>query len=359
VWNDDDLLTPVPDRSGEQDPAPTRSRSAAGVATPCPTAPLIELQGAPEFTCAPELLGGEPAGLATEDAAEPAAAPLGAADDVPAAAVAAPSGADPAQISWSRLLEERPDVLKGFYESFHGPGNDRHSPAWMQRVGGDTPEAYARYWYSHFGKFEGYNQGPTTAADNVSVEQILRDRPDVLRGFYEAYYGPGNDRHSDAWLQRVGDATPEAYARYWYEKHGKWEGYAQSDKAAAESVDVERLLVERPDVFRAFYEQYYGPDNDRHSSAWRDRVGGETVQDYAKYWYVTYGRHEGYTQHPSSGPGPDGPTPDTPSEPDAPVHDPAEDPWNHGAIFPDWQPPYEGWSPPPNIWHPDPAATFG
>jgi len=207
---------------------------------------------------------------------------------------------DPATISVERILIERPDVLRGFYEAFHGAGNDRDSTAWAKRVGGDTPEAYARYWYDHHGKYEGYNQGPTTAQDNVSLTRILEERPDVLRAFYEEYYGPGNDRDSNAWAKRVGEATPEAYAKYWYETRGRWEGYAQSEKAAAEATDVRRLLVERPDVMRAFYEEYYGPNNDRKSDAWTERVGGATPEDYAKYWYETHGWREGYTQRPSA-----------------------------------------------------------
>jgi hypothetical protein len=275
---------------------------------------------------------------------------------------------DPATIDFDQILVDRPDVLRGFYESYYGAGNDRNSDAWTARVGAATPEAYARYWYAEHGRYEGYAQGPTTAQDTVSLERILVERPDVLRGFYEAFYGPGNDRHSDAWLKRVGGDTPEAYAKYWYEKYGRWEGYSQSDKAAAEAIDVQRLLVERPDVFRGFYEGFYGPNNDRKSTAWVDRVGGDTVEDYAKYWYVTYGQREGYSQRPAA----ESPATPEPDEPDAgpggdPVlpplegHDPADDPWNHPALFPDWRPPFEGWEPPPDIWHgslfaPDPVG---
>lgn len=267
--------------------------------------------------------------------------------DVEAAPVATASAwhDDPSSIDYARLLADRPDVLKAFYEAYHGSGNDPKSTAWQARVGEATPEAYARYWYAEHGRYEGYAQGPTTAQDNVSLERILQERPDVLRAFYEAYYGADNDRQSTAWMKRVGGDGPEAYAKYWYEKYGRWEGYAQTDKAAAEAINVERLLAERPDVFRTFFEQFYGPENDRKSSAWVERVGGDTVQDYAKYWYVAHGRAEGYTQRAPSGsePTPGGLPPD--------AHDPAEDPWNHPALFPDWTPPFEGWEPPPDIWH--------
>ncbi|WP_374468990.1 hypothetical protein [Phenylobacterium sp.] len=281
---------------------------------------------------------------------EPPPEPVSTPEPEPAAIPAAPVH-DPSEIDYAQLLVDRPDVLRGFYESYYGPGNDRASTAWSERVGAATPEAYARYWYAEHGRFEGYAQGPTTAQDTVSLERILIERPDVLRGFYEAFYGPGNDRNSDAWLKRVGGDTPEAYAKYWYEKYGRWEGYSQSDKAAAEAIDIQRLLAERPDVFRGYYEAFYGPNNDRKSSAWVDRVGGETVEDYAKYWYVAHGRKEGYSQRPSGEPGETPVGYEPPPLPPLEGHDPAEDPWNHPAIFPDWTPPHEGWEPPPDIWH--------
>lgn len=256
-------------------------------------------------------------------------------------------------ISAARILTDRPDVLKAFYTEYYGGANDPHSTAWAKRVGAATPEAYALYWYDRYGRYEGYAQSPTTAQDNVSLSQILIDRPDVLRAYYEAYYGPNNDRNSDAWIKRVGGETAEDYARYWYEKYGRWEGYAQTERQAAQAIDIERLLVERPDVLRAYYEGFYGPGNDRKSSAWADRVGGETLQDYAKYWYVSYGRAEGYGQAPPHVPvpvpvqeEPEAPwEPDAPGEPAVPV-DPSLDPWNHPALYPDWKPPYEGWTPP-------------
>lgn len=180
-----------------------------------------------------------------------------------------------------------------------------------------------------------------TASDGTPLSQILADRPDVLRDFYVQYY-EHNDRHSSAWADRVGGETPEDYANYWYETYGKWE-----------HIDCERILTDRPDVLRDFYVQYY-EHNDQRSSAWLNRVGGETPEAYALYWYKTYARAEGYSQEPA---GPNTPSPDTPSEEDPPVHDPADDPWNHLALFPDWKPPYEGWEAPPNIWHPSPVGA--
>ena len=63
---------------------------------------------------------------------------------------------------------------------------------------------------------DGESSGRTTA-DGIELAQILRDRPDVFRAFFTEYYGRNNDHNSDAWFKRVGGASPEDYANYWYE----------------------------------------------------------------------------------------------------------------------------------------------
>jgi hypothetical protein len=68
---------------------------------------------------------------------------------------------------------------------------------------------------------------------------------------------------------------------------------------SAEEIDPVQILRDRRDVYAAFYREFFGPNNDRHSPAWVDRVGGETPEDYARYWYKTYGVASGYV--PSSG----------------------------------------------------------
>lgn len=219
---------------------------------------------------------------------------------------------------------------------------------------------------------------------DIDAAQILRDRPDVYAGFYKAFYGANNDRHSPAWFDRVGGYSPEDYARYWYSAHGRYEGYTQNSQGAVDEVSVgdsapvgrttidgiplSKILADRPDVFQAFFTEYYGPHNDRHSDAWVQRVGGTTVEDYANYWYNAHGRVEGYVpsgaQAPGGGAGPIG-TPLDPNIPDdpngLPYEDPSLDPWNHPAIYPDWQPPYPGWvAPDGSVWprpaDPDPGA---
>ncbi|ODT84397.1 hypothetical protein [Phenylobacterium sp. SCN 70-31] len=160
--------------------------------------------------------------------------------------------------------------------------------------------------------------GVRTTRDGIAIEQILRDRPDVFRAFYDAFHGGGNDPHSSAWIERVGGTTVEDYANYWYEQHGRWEGYGQGGSGGAsapledgafvlppgiletgrttvEGYLLSQILTERPDVFRAFFTEFYGPNNDRNSTAWVDRVGGTTVEDYANYWWETYGRWSGWT----------------------------------------------------------------
>ena len=190
--------------------------------------------------------------------------------------------------------------------------------------------------------------------DGVDLDQLLRDRPDVLQSYYSGYYGSGNDPHSHAWEARVGGTSLQDYAAHWYRAYGITEGYSQAGGVQNQPIDVDQLLHDRPDVFQGFFSEYYGPHNDRNSSAWVDRVGGDTVQDYARYWYVTYGRQEGYGQTPDppqaggvaapGAPAPDGPVeapdpaPDAPPRPeDANYHaeDPSLDPWNHPAIYGD------------------------
>lgn len=211
--------------------------------------------------------------------------------------VAAPAAEeiDPAQI-----LRERPDVYAAFYREFYGANNDRNSPAWVDRVGGETPEDYARYWYDAHGRFEGYT--------------------------------PGSD---------VQGAPAEDG------------GEAPSGRTTLDGIPLSKILSDRPDVFQAFFTEYYGPNNDRNSDAWVQRVGGMTVEDYADYWYNAHGKVEGYV--PSASAAPHDPTSDPGAAPEAPgeaglppppVEDPSLDPWNHPALYPDWRPPYPGWRPP-------------
>lgn len=209
--------------------------------------------------------------------------------------------------------------------------------------------------------------GDTAASGEIDAAQILRDRPDVFAAFYREFFGAGNDRNSSAWVDRVGGETAEDYARYWYEAHGRFEGYVQSPppprapgeaaidgpagRTTADGIPLATILSDRPDVFRAFFTEFYGPRNDRNSDAWTQRVGGTTVEDYANYWYNAHGKLEGY--RPSS-PQADQPGLPAAPEPDAsesaqdplPFEDPSLDPWNHPAIYPDWQPPFPGWEPP-------------
>lgn len=203
-----------------------------------------------------------------------------------------------------------------------------------------------------------------TPSDDIDPLQILRDRPDVYAGFYAEYYGPHNDRHSPAWADRVGGETPEDYARYWYKTYGRSEGYTAGPGGAAalaegsdgaaqgrttiDGIPLSKIIEDRPDVFQAFFTEYYGPNNDRHSDAWVERVGGATVEDFANYWYNAHGRLEGYRPSTAAAPEPTSdPVPTSTAEPAAgpPVADPSLDPWNHPAIYPDWEPPYAGWVP--------------
>jgi hypothetical protein len=166
--------------------------------------------------------------------------------------------------------------------------------------------------------------GVKSTRDGIPVAQILNDRPDVFRAFYDGFYGGGYDRDPAPWVARVGGPTAEDYANYWYEQHGLWEGYGQgasgfagaplepgdvvlppgiheTGRTVAEGYLISHILSERPDVFRAFFTEFYGPNNDRNSSAWVERVGGDTVEDYANFWWETYGRASGWTPSQTSG----------------------------------------------------------
>lgn len=170
---------------------------------------------------------------------------------------------------------------------------------------------------------------PSAPAETIDAAQILRDRPDVYAAFYREFYGPNNDRNSDAWTDRIGGDTPEDYARYWYKTYGVSEGYAQDGggsgglgapaevdgfqgRTTIDGIPLAKILADRPDVFQAFFTEYYGPNNDRHSDAWTKRVGGDTVEDYANYWYNAYGKVGGYV--PSS-PAPAAPNDPAPTDP--------------------------------------------
>lgn len=156
-----------------------------------------------------------------------------------------------------------------------------------------------------------------TTRDGIALDKILQDRPDVFAAYFREFHGPNNDTHSDAWVDRVGGVTAQDYANYWYEQHGRWEGYGLRTEGAAgapvedggprllpgivetgrltsDGIPISQILTDRPDVFRAFFTEYYGRNNDHKSSAWMDRVGGATPEDYANYWYERHGRWGDY-----------------------------------------------------------------
>lgn len=235
-----------------------------------------------------------------EDGAPLSEAPAVQVDWPSAAGESVFAGAPAEEVDPAQILRERPDVFAAFYREFYGPNNDRNSPAWVDRVGGETPEHYARYWYNAHGRFEGY--------------------------------APGAD---------VQGAPLEDG------------GAAASGRTTLDGIPLSKILSDRPDVFQAFFTEYYGPNNDRNSDAWVQRVGGATVEDYANYWYNAHGKVGGYV--PSGLAAPDDPAPDPGAAPDAPggtdlppllAEDPSLDPWNHPALYPDWRPPYPGWRPP-------------
>lgn len=175
-------------------------------------------------------------------------------EDAPARALLT-SAAAPADIDYGQLLRDRPDVFQAFFTEYHSANNDHGSSAWIDRVGGVTPIDYARYWYANYGQYGDYTpdepassagivrapiedaDGGRTTADGISLDQILLDRPDVFQAFFTEYYGVNNDRHSHAWVDRVGGATPQDYANYWYETYGKYGAYRPTHGAPAAADD--------------------------------------------------------------------------------------------------------------------------
>jgi hypothetical protein len=80
-----------------------------------------------------------------------------------------------------------------------------------------------------------------TTADGIDLTQLMRDRPDVYNAFFNEYNNPkANDKNSTAWQKRVGGSDPYAYANYWYNTHGKNEGYGQPRTGApTPTMDIE------------------------------------------------------------------------------------------------------------------------
>jgi hypothetical protein len=240
--------------------------------------------------------GGEtPTADASPTGEEPAAGPAPAA----AAEVEPPAPSEPLPAvevgparSADAILVERPDVLGGFYREFYESGAYRHPADWTAKVGGQTAEDYARYWYDQHGKWEGGARSPEEAVD---VVRLLHERPDVMAAYYEGFYEGGNDRQPGAWLSQVGGTQVEDYAKYWYDRHGKWEGYSQSP--TGESLSAAQILADRPDVLRAFYVEFYETGAFRKPDQWLHRIGDKSPEAYARFWYDHHGQWEGYSQH--------------------------------------------------------------
>ena len=197
----------------------------------------------------------------------------------------------PPSLSASDILFQRPDVLEGFYTAYYEGGAYKAPTQWRDHVGGETPEAYAKYWADRHGKWEGFARTP---GEGVDLGRLLQERPDVIASYYTGFYEAGNDRKPEGWIAQVGGASLEDYGKYWYDRHGKWEGYTQSE--GGERLSAAQVLQDRPDVLRAFYTEYYENGAFRKPDEWISRMGGKAPEDYAKYWYDQHGKWEGYSQ---------------------------------------------------------------
>lgn len=196
-----------------------------------PAEPAPEVVAAPEAEAAPAAvvqIFAPPA----EDA--PAETPPPLADFTPQEPAAAIED-NPSTISVDRILAERQDVLNAYFQGwFKTQGHEHLRDEWVGKVGGSTPEAYARYWYDNHGRFDGYSQGQITAAENISLDQLVRDRPDVVEAYVRDFQA--NHHHGKpepVWTSKVGGEGLHDYARYWFNNHGRYEGYNQRPPAPA------------------------------------------------------------------------------------------------------------------------------
>lgn len=175
-------------------------------------------------------------------------------------------------VELAQILRDHPDVYQAFFTEYYGEGNDRHSSAWADRVGGTTPEDYANYWYKTYGGPQAIAASAAAdpaKADHIDLDQLLRDRPDVFAASFTEFYGAHNDRHSSAWMDRVGGSTPQDYASYWYKMYGRGEGYNQAPPASApaptepgEPVDSVVLGSSDPEVPAALADDGAGAATD-------------------------------------------------------------------------------------------------
>ena len=74
----------------------------------------------------------------------------------------------------------------------------------------------------------------------IQASRILTDRPDVLQAYYKEYY-THDEGHAAGWAAKIGGVTAEAYATYWYNNNGKYEGYAQGATTAQDNVSLDRI----------------------------------------------------------------------------------------------------------------------
>ncbi len=140
--------------------------------------------------------------------------------------------------------------------------------------------------------------------DSILVSRILAERPDVLNAYFVEHIRHDGRQH-EGWVKQIGGSdSAEGYARYWYERNGRFEGYNQGQTTAGDNIDIGRLLAERPDVFHA-YQRDYLDHKGWKSHEWKEVLGGNSAEDYAKYWFRNHGQHEGYNQRPPAAAAPD------------------------------------------------------
>jgi hypothetical protein len=183
------------------------------------------------------------------------------------------------------ILRQRPDVYNLAFSEYNSPtANDKNSTAWLNRVGGTTPEDYAHYWYDSGGKNEWANMNHTPAAGGgtptpTGVDGTTTQNPNPTPG---NGLGAGNTTGSTSANRMAALNQAIARAKQTVAGRGlKWDDYAG--------------------LFNPLYNDIYNmiPDSDTNPNAWFDPneanniLSGQENQQRNQYRQTA----EGLSQH--------------------------------------------------------------
>lgn len=158
--------------------------------------------------------------------------------------------------SMDAILRAHPDVYSAFFNEFNGPNNDKNSTAWQNRVGGETPENYAQYWYDSMGGKA--NGAPVTGTTTPPPA----GNPGTTDPAGSPDGGVGIGGTTGATTGSKLDALNQAIARAKLAVMGRglnWDNYSN--------------------LFTPFYQDIYNeiPDSDTNPEAWFDPNAANTI----------------------------------------------------------------------------------